>query len=73
MSAGKPRRVAIAKVYTDDQKVERWTEIDERIKAGVVVADDEKQFWSAFQRSSYFKIKQKYEADFEELLATRKA
>lgn len=62
--------VNVHELRSDTDKHAHWRVLDERRAAGTTLADQEEQFWSAWQHSEYFRLDRELTQEFERRLAS---
>lgn len=65
-----PRGPKVSELRSDSEKHTYWIAIDERRAAGDTLADQDEQFWKAWQSSSFFQLQRELDEEFTKKTAT---
>jgi hypothetical protein len=65
-----PLQVNVHELRTDTEKHTYWTAINDRRAAGETLADQDEQFWKAWQSSAFFRIQCELDQEVERRTAT---
>lgn len=68
-----PRQTKVSELRGYRERHDYWIELNARRSAGETLTDNDEDFWNTWQRNDFFKIQQQGDAEFELLIASRRA